>query len=194
MSRKYGNAQTIGSNVNQNTYFIIKQENGGLLAVVADGTIDSVNGAYGAILACETVVKGFVWEENPAKQLDECFKRAAEILRERLYKGKQARVSLLAVCFLGSRMVYRRAGDLTAAVYDGKELEFLKEESGICEAGRGKILIASRGLWQALNEVEVQRTLSVHAHPYKLAQQLIEEVNRKNLREQMCTAAVIVDY
>ena len=52
MSRRYGNAQTIGDNVTQNTYFMTKQMGDGFLAVLADGTIDSVTGAY-AVTKCD---------------------------------------------------------------------------------------------------------------------------------------------
>ena len=87
MSRRYGNAQTIGSLVHQNTYFMTKQVGEGFLAVLADGTIDSVTGAYGAILACETVARGFVSMEDVEGLLAAQFARAAALLHERIYRG-----------------------------------------------------------------------------------------------------------
>ena len=85
MNRRYGNAQTIGDYVTQNTYFMTKQIGDGFLAILADGTIDSVTGAYAAILACETIAKGIVSLEEADKQLEQQFARAAALLNERLY-------------------------------------------------------------------------------------------------------------
>ena len=84
MNRRYGNAQTIGSNVTQNTYFLMKQIGDGLLSVLADGTIDSVTGAYAAILTCETIAKGIVSLEDLDSQLERQFSHAAALLNERM--------------------------------------------------------------------------------------------------------------
>ena len=89
-----------------------KQMGDGFLAVLADGTIDSVTGAYAAILACETIAKGFVSLEDADRQLELQFARTAALLNERLYKGRQPRVSALAACFLGNRIAARVCGRL----------------------------------------------------------------------------------
>lgn len=192
MNRKYGNAQTIGRNFHQNTYFLVRQDKDRLLAVMADGTIDSVNGAYAALLACETVAKGFTWPEDTVGELDVLFHKTAGLLRERLYKGRQPRVSLLAACFQKGSVCYRRAGDVGMAAFDGKGLKLLEGEEGSLGLEREKILIATRGLWQALSEIELERLLAGKGHPYTVAQRLIEEVNLKNLREQKSAAVLLV--
>lgn len=192
MSRRYGNAQTIGSLVHQNTYFMTKQVGEGFLAVLADGTIDSVTGAYGAILACEAVARGFISLEDVEGQLAAQFARAASLLRERIYKGRPPRVSLLAACFIGHDMYYRSVGGMSLASFNGKGLSMAKGESGRLYRRGITTLLCSEGVWQALTEVDVEKLLSGRAHPYRKAQNMIEAVNRRNLKDQRSALAVIV--
>ena len=192
MNRRYGNAQTIGSNVTQNTYFMTKQMGDGFLAVLADGTIDSVTGAYAAILACETIAKGFVSLEDADRQLELQFARTAALLNERLYKGRQPRVSALAACFLGNRMFYRNVGDLSLVSYDGRELVIKEEGAGQLDVKGVTTLLCSQGVRQALEEIDIEKLLSGRRHPYEKAQNIIEAVNRRNLKNQRSALAVIV--
>lgn len=192
MNRRYGNAQTIGDNVTQNTYFMTKQMGDGFLAVLADGTIDSVTGAYAAILACETIAKGFVSLEDADRQLELQFARTAALLNERLYKGRQPRVSALAACFLGNRMFYRNVGDLSLVSYDGRGLVIKEEGAGQLDVKGVTTLLCSQGVRQALEEIDIEKLLSGRRHPYEKAQNIIEAVNRRNLKNQRSALAVIV--
>ena len=192
MNRRYGNAQTIGDYVTQNTYFMTKQMGDGFLAVLADGTIDSVTGAYAAILACETIAKGFVSLEDADRQLELQFARTAALLNERLYKGRQPRVSALAACFLGNRMFYRNVGDLSLVSYDGRELVIKEEGAGQLDVKGVTTLLCSQGVRQALEEIDIEKLLSGRRHPYEKAQNIIEAVNRRNLKNQRSALAVIV--
>ena len=192
MNRRYGNAQTIGDNVTQNTYFMTKLMGVGFLAVLADGTIDSVTGAYAAILACETIAKGFVSLEDADRQLELQFARTAALLNERLYKGRQPRVSALAACFLGNRMFYRNVGDLSLVSYDGRELVIKEEGAGQLDVKGVTTLLCSQGVRQALEEIDIEKLLSGRRHPYEKAQNIIEAVNRRNLKNQRSALAVIV--
>lgn len=192
MNRRYGNAQTIGSNVTQNTYFMTKQVGSGFLAVLADGTIDSVTGAYAAILACETIAKGFVSPEDADSQLERQFAHAAALLNERLYRGRQPRVSLLATCFMGNTMFYRNVGDLSLVSYNGRELTVEREGAGQLDRKGVTTLLCSQGVWQALAEIDIEKLLSGRRHPYEKAQNMIEAVNRRNLKDQRSALAVIV--
>lgn len=192
MNRRYGNAQTIGSNVYQNTYFMTKQLRDGFLAVLADGTIDSVTGAYGAILACESIARGMTAMEGAEKELERQFARAAALLHERLYKGRMPRMSVLAACFAGDSLVYRSVGELSLADFDGRHVTITEEGAGQIEK-RGRLtMLCSPGIWQALSEIDVEKLLSGGGHPYKKAQHMIEAVNRRNLKDQRSALAVIV--
>jgi len=192
MSRRYGNAQTIGSNVNQNTYFMTKQIGDSLLAVLADGTIDSVTGAYAAILTCETIAKGFVSAEDAGKQFELLFARTAALLNERLYRGRSPRVSALAACFTGDSMSYRSVGELSVVSYNGRELTVAGEGHGKLDRKGVITLLCSRGVRQALTEIDMEKLLSGRGHPYRKAQNMIEAVNRRNLKDQRSALAVIV--
>lgn len=192
MNRRYGNAQTIGRNVNQNTYFITKEIGECFLAVLADGTIDSVTGAYGAILACEAIAKGFVPAQNIAAQLETQFARAAAQLAERLYKGRTPRVSVLAACFLKDTIIYKNVGELSLVSYDGKGLSVIQPEAGQIEQKGGAVLLCNPGIRQALTEVDIEMLLSGAGHPYKKAQNMVEAINRRNLKDQRSAVAVIV--
>ena len=176
----------------QNTYFMTKQVGDGFLAVLADGTIDSVMGAYAAILACETIAKGFVSLEDVEGQLESGFARGAALLHERLYKGRQPRVSLLAACFVGNSMVYRNVGELSLVSYNGRNLTVDHEGTGSLDRKGITTLLCSQGVWQALTEIDIEKLLSGRGHPYAKAQNIIEAVNRRNLKDQRSALAVIV--
>ncbi len=192
MNRRYGNAQTIGSNVNQNTYFMTKQIAGGFLAVLADGTIDSVTGAYAAILACESVARGIGSVEDVEGQLARQFTGTAALLHERLYKGRMPRVSVLAVCFTRDDLFYRSVGELSLVNFDGRKLYVTGAGFGRMDRKGMLTLLCSQGVWQALTEIDVERLLSGRSHPYRKAQNIIEAVNGRNLKEQRSALAVIV--
>lgn len=162
------------------------------LAVLAESAVDSVTGAYASILACETVAKGFMPGEGVCAQLEMRFSRAASVLQERLYRGRPARVSLLAACFIGDQMIYKSVGDLSLVTYHGGELSVA--ELPFAQVGRkgGITLLCNQGIWQALTEIEVEKLLSGRAHPYQKAQHMIEAVNRRNLKDQKSAVAVIV--
>lgn len=191
MNRRYGNAQTIGSNVHQNTYFMIKQEQDSTLAVLADGTIDAVTGAYAAILTCETIARGFVFGKDIEWQLERQFARAASVLNERIYRGRQPRVSALAACFRRGSVTYRRAGDMFIAGLEGRDLTVWEPERGKRRVKSGFTLLCSQGLWQSLTEIEIESMLSGRSHPYRKAQNMIEAINRRNLKDQKSTVLVI---
>lgn len=55
---KIGNAQSIGSYYIQSNYFSTKNGNCAL-AVLADGSIDHINGRRCAVLAVEACIRGF---------------------------------------------------------------------------------------------------------------------------------------
>lgn len=192
MSRRYGNAQTIGSNHHQNTYFMTKQIKNCFLTVLADGTIDSVTGAYAAILACESVAKGFVYTDDMEAELERQFVRTAVLLNEKLYKGRHPCVSMLAACFCKDSMVYKGVGELSAAACDSRHMKVLEPGAGKIALNDKEVFFCSPGVWQALNEVEVEKLLTAHAHPFKKAQRLIEAVNSRQLKDQKSTVLLIV--
>lgn len=192
MNRRYGNAQTIGTCLHQNTYFMVRQERDCLLAVLSEGAIDSVTGAYGAILSCETVLKGFSFARDVRGELERQFHWTAVVLNERLYKGRAPRISLLAACFRGPDVTYRRVGDLSLACFDGKDLTVPEPESGELKVSEGGILLCNQGVWQALNEIEIGKLMAGRTHPYKKAQKMIEAINQRNLKDQKSTVLVIV--
>lgn len=192
MNRRYGNAQTIGSNRNQNTYFMTKQIGDGFLAVLADGTIDSVTGAYAAILACESVARGIGSVEDVERQMERQFAYTAALLHERLYKGRMPRVSVLAACFVRDSLFYRSVGELSMVNFDGRKLYVTGAGFGRMDRKGMVTLLCSQGVWQALTEIDVERLLSGRRHPYRKAQNMIEAVNDRNLKEQRSALAVIV--
>lgn len=192
MSRKYGNGQTIGSNVHQNTYFMVKQQGNCLFAVLADGTVDSVTGAYGAILTCETIIKGFALEGEAAGQLEKQFACAAYALNERIYKGRPPRISALAACFKPGGVTYRRVGELYISGFKGKDYTISEPEAGTLKLQDGPVLLCNQGVFQALNEIEIEKLLLIKGHPYKKAQCMIEAINKRNLKDQKSAVLVIV--
>lgn len=192
MIKKYGNAQTVGCNVNQNTYFMIKQVQDSLLAVLADGTIDSVTGAYGAILSCEAIARGFVFSKPAGEQFEKLFAQAAALMSERIYKGRAPRVSLLAACFVHNTMIYKRVGEMSVVNYNNRELSVIRPDCGQMERKGCLTLLCNQGVWQALSEIDVEILLSKRGHPYQKAQNIIEAINCRNQKDQKSTVAVIV--
>lgn len=163
-----------------------------MLVAAAESAIDCVTGACGAILACEAVARGFSFTGDIKNKLEEQFARGACLLNERLYKGRPPRISLLAACFLKGRIIYKTVGRMSLVSYDNRALTIAGEPAGQADCRGKTFLLCSQGLWQALPEIEVEQLLARQGHPYFIAQDLIEAVNKKNRKDQKSTVAVIV--
>ena len=87
---------------------------------------------------------------------------------------------------------YRNVGDLSLVSYDGKELTVNREGAGQLDVKGVTTLLCSQGVWQALGEIDLEKLLSGRRHPYEKAQNIIEAVNRRNLKNQRSALAVIV--
>ena len=76
--------------------------------------------------------------------------------------------------------------------YDGRELVIKEEGAGQLDVKGVTTLLCSQGVRQALEEIDIEKLLSGRGHPYAKAQNIIEAVNRRNLKDQRSALAVIV--
>lgn len=191
---RIGNAQSIGSYQIQSNYFAVKS-GGTCLAVLADGTIDHINGRRGAVLAVEACMREF-GNMPPQAELPDFFNAiAAKILqqmREIIYTGKTPYLSV-SIQFLKDReLFYYSAGNNRLFLYNGTDCRHLKLRCGRAAFEKGMTAgMVSAGVWEALHEKELVSYLRRNIHPYEKAQRMIAGVKEKN-RKMAGNATVIL--
>lgn len=191
---RIGNGQTIGSFETQSNYFSTINADVAF-AVLADGTIDHKNGRKAAILAVERCITEFykkpVHFGFPTFYETLSFQIIQEI-NDKIYFGKKPNLSLGIVFLEANRVSYFSVGDNKIALYNGRELIPLEAQNGHCTMKKmDMVLLMSKGIYEALNEIELLRLLSKGSSPYNRAQGIIEDVNNKN-RKTAGNATVIL--
>lgn len=190
---RVGNAQSIGSGQIQSNYFASYAGKDCLL-VLADGTIDHINGRRCAVLAVEACMRECL-ELPPQTQLPAFFDTvAADILydmHEILYLGKTPYLSFACQLIRDGTLFYYQAGSSRMFLYDGMQYRILAGKSGSETFGKGMTAgIVSNGVWQALHEKDMVSCLAGNGHPYEKAQRMILKVKEKN--RKMAGNATIV--
>lgn len=193
---KIGNAQSIGSYQIQSSYFASRCDNG-CLAVLADGTADHVNGRRCAMLAVEACMHEFRLLPNIPEEVEfSAFSDfiATKILRDMrdiIFSGKTPYLSLSFQFIKGSHLYYYSIGSNQVFLYDGSNYQLLNGTCGSVDFGKGMTAgMISRGVWEALNEIELVSYLMKRGHPYEKAQRMLAGVQEKH-RKAAKTAAIL---
>ncbi len=195
---KIGNAQTIGTRQIQSSYFATETDGcNEAAAVLADGTIDHINGRRCAVLAVETCMQEFRHvpdSETLSAFFDTTAVTVQRLMHEFIYLGKQPCLSLGMQLIRGQELFYYNIGSSRMFLYDGLELRFLKKRNGkeVFKKGMTAGLI-SKGVWEALNEKDTALYLSGKLHPYEKAQRMISGVIEKNRKEAGNAAVVLIE-
>ncbi len=210
MRRKYsvGNAQTIGTFEVQSNYFstvnldkkalrAVGRERGCLLGVLADGGIDHVNGRNSAVIAVETVIHEFFSkeeEEGIEEFFQEVSKRIINNINDKIYLGKSPKVSLTITLVEEEYIYYFTVGENRLMLFDGEKLIVQKPLMGKFRLGpRQLVVMISKGVYTALNEAELINELENRRKPYDKAQDIIELVNRKNLKNALNSTIILFE-
>jgi len=193
---RIGNAQTIGSCRTQSNYFATRN-GASALAVLADGTIDHINGRRCAILAVETCMR-----EISSSSSDTGFRPDFDLLVEKILKeirvyiycGKMPNLSLSVLFFRGQELFYYTAGNNQVFLFDGRDYRLFKKRDGRVSFGSGMTAgILSAGVKQVLQEAELISYLGKKEHPFDKAQQMILGVMRKNKKGAGNATAILVE-
>ncbi|RKI40052.1 hypothetical protein D7V86_22300 [bacterium D16-51] len=200
---RIGNAQTIGSRQIQSNYFSTR-EDGFLLAVLADGTIDHINGRRCAVLAVEACMQEFfVQRENTeiflgnevfVTFIDALAVKIQKDIREYIYTGKTPNLSLSLLAVRDRKLFYYTVGNNQAFLYDGKDYRLFNGRNGQADFGEGMTAgIISAGVWEALQEKEMVSCLKKKGHPFDKAQQIILGVRKKNRKKAGNATAILIE-
>lgn len=182
---KIGNAQTIGSYEIQSNYFSTINSDFAF-AVLADGTIDHRNGRNAAIIAVETSIEEFynkLANQEFSAFYDSLSVKIIKNISDKIYLGKKPNLSLSIMFIKEDSLFYYTVGDNKMFLYNGCNLIRLDDRNGYCRIEKtDMVLLMSKGVYQALNEIEFLAFLSKEIHPYDMAQNIIEDVNNKNIK------------
>ncbi|MCI8780726.1 MAG: hypothetical protein HFH70_08635 [Lachnospiraceae bacterium] len=198
---RIGNAQTIGSRQVQSNYFSTR-EDGFALAVLADGTIDHINGRRCAVLAVEACMQEFfaqrentgffIGSEGFLTFFDALAVKIQKETREYIYTGKMPNLSLSLLAIRDKKLFYYTVGNNQVFLYNGKDYKLLSGRDGQAFFGEKMTAgIVSAGVWEALQEKEMVSYLKKKGHPFDKAQQIILGVRQKN-RKKAGNATVIL--
>lgn len=182
---KIGNAQTIGSCRVQSNYFSTR--NGiSALAVLADGTIDHINGRRCAVLAVEACMREMSYGLSgmqPRLDFDSLVMKVLAEMRGYIYSGKMPYLSLSILFIREKELFYYTAGSNEVFLFDGRDYQFLGGRSGRLFFGGGMTAgVLSAGVKQALQETELVSYLMKKGHPFDKAQQMVQGVLDKDRR------------
>lgn len=193
---KIGNAQTIGSYQVQSNYFSTKNGNAAF-AVLADGTINHINGRRCAVLAVELCMREYA--KNPCILKEDFFFRqiADKILkemRENIYRGKTPYLSLSILAIENQMLSYYTVGRNQLFLLAGEDYEILDgmEGSRIFVSGVTAGIISS-GVCEALNEKEQIAFLSKRTKPMDKASQIIQGVIDKHRKKAGNATVLLVE-
>ncbi len=196
---RIGNAQSIGACQVQSNYFstYVRNDCSSAIAVLADGTIDHVNGRKCAVLAVEDCMREFLCMPQGTNPLDFFDSAAGKILqdmRDTIYLGKAPRLSLCILFITGRQLSYYNIGDCRAFLFDGQTCRPLEGRSGGMFFGKGMAAgVISNGVWDALNEMEIIAYLRKKGHPYTKAQQMLMGVKKKRKKAARNATIVLVE-
>lgn len=193
---RIGNAQTIGFCQMQSNYFSTRNGTNAL-AVLADGTIDHINGRRCAILAVETCVREFFCGSSGTEfrpDFDSLVMKILKEMRAYIYCGKVPNLSLSILFFREQELFYYTTGNNEVFLFDGRDYRLLNKRDGRAFFGIGMTAgILSAGVKQALQETELISYLEKKEHPFDKAQQMIQGVMKKNKKGAGNATAILVE-
>lgn len=194
---RIGNAQSIGSYQVQSNYFSTKRNETGTLSVLADGTIDHINGRRCAVLATEICMQVFCSlfpDIEPGPLFDTVERKVLQEMRTFLFLGKTPYLSLSMQWISHGELFYYTVGQNRAFLFDGRDFKWLAERSGSVTIRRGMTAgLISCGVYEALHEREMVAYLREKGHPYGRAQQMIAGVRDKNRKKAGNATVVLVE-
>ena len=192
---KTGNAQTTGSRYFQSNYFSVKNGRTAF-AVLADGSIDHINGRKCAILAAEACIKKFCGmpEEGVLEFFDYIAGFVLKETRRFIYLGKMPALSLSLLFIKDGELFYYTVGNNKVFLYDGMDYKILEERSGQAAFGRRMVTgMFSCGAWEALKEKEIVSYLEKRQHPFDKAQQMLKGIIDKNRKEAGNATVILIE-
>lgn len=196
-SYRIGNAQTIGSREVQSNYFSVWEKDGFVFAVLADGTRDNSLGRRAATLCVEVSVEEFMkrqeMEEIPAFY-ERLQGRLLWVLQKEFGAGGQPGVSFSSICLKRETLWYYTVGENTVFIFDGKDFSPLRKRQGVV-TGKGTFMagLCSKGVSEALSEVELLDFLGRSGSPHETARQMVEAVNEKHVKMAANATIVLVE-
>ena len=192
---KIGNAQTTGSRYFQSNYFSVKNGRTAFV-VLADGSIDHINGRKCAILAAEACIKKFYGmpEEGVLEFFDYIAGFVLKETRRFIYLGKMPALSLSLLFIKDGELFYYTVGNNKVFLYDGRDYKILEERSGQAAFGRRMVTgMFSCGAWEALKEKEIISYLEKKKHPFDKAQQMLKCIIDKNRKEAGNATVILIE-
>jgi len=202
-----GNAQNIGGREIQNNVFsTVYTDTGDLLAVLADGAVDHPNGRIASIIAVGCCVNTFI-QKFPHTEplligqfLFETALKANRCVEDAVYLGKPPRMSLTMTLFKGNELYYFSVGTNKIFLYNGHNELILGSDpdkshtEGKCSLSPKYIVgILSTGAYSNAHPMERIRIMESKKHIFDKAQEVIESVNKKGLKKQLCATALLIE-
>ncbi|MCL2151756.1 MAG: protein phosphatase 2C domain-containing protein [Oscillospiraceae bacterium] len=202
-----GNAQTIGRREIQNNIFsTVYNDDGDLLAVLADGAVDHPNGRIAAIVAVGCCVNTFIQKFARAEPtqtnqfLYDTAMKANRNVQDAVFIGKSPRLSLTMTLFRANEMYYFSVGVNKIFLYNGHNEFVLGSDAnksrfeGKCDLSPKDIVgILSTGAYENAHPMERIKIIGSKTQVFDKAQAIIEAVNKRGLEKQLSATALLVE-
>lgn len=191
-----GNAQLLGSRTIQSNYFSVVQSEA-VFAVLADGTIDHINGRRAAILSVETCMKEFL-KKTEYKSIEVFFeylpKKILNNIREHIYRGKTPYISISMVYEKDNKVYYYTVGANQIFILQEGNYICLKEQSGIyCKKAMDTVGLISQGVYETLSEVELTELVKQSTGTFEKAQHIRMKIDEKKKSKQKNATIILIE-
>jgi hypothetical protein len=202
-----GNAQTIGYHEIQNNFFsTVYNDDGDLLAVLADGAVNHPNGRIAALISVSCCVNTFIQKFSRAEPtqtnqfLFETAMKANRNVQDSVYIGKSPRLSLTMALFRERELYYFSVGMNRIFLYNGHNELVIGADAkkshfdGKCNLAPKNIVgILSTGAYANAHPMERIRIIESKNLIFDKAQAIIESVTKKGLAKQLSATALLVE-
>ena len=203
MFKRYriGNAQIIGRREVQSNYFTSAfSKDGGVFAILADGSIDHANGRMAAVLAVEHCADSLMWHTPGEDTLRFFYDTAVEAnihIQDKIYMGKSPKLSLTMIFISAYKLYHFNVGMNRVCLYDGNN-ERLLSGSLTAPYSCGKheikpkniVALFSDGAFKDAHPMERIKILGTRKKVYDKAQDIVDA---KGLSNQVNATALLVE-
>lgn len=200
-----GNAQTLGEMEFQSNYFATSIKPN-LVAVIADGGIDHINGRRAAVIAVDNISGAFTENILNKEHFNETIHNAClktiQNIKDYIYKGRMPSLSVSVLCVSESNAYFYSIGSIRIYVYNDKNIRdisglSLNNSYDIKDADN--FMMVSQGGYEALTQVEMFQFLQNNIYgryderAYNKAIKIVGEIDRKNVKNAKNATVVLLE-
>jgi serine/threonine protein phosphatase PrpC len=207
-----GNAQSIGARSEQEDSFASVINEHGVMAALADGMGGYSNGKMASSLVVNLFVKEFT-KKRQIEPVDKFFHDTLLLSNKKLLekaKEKKTGTTMVVVVISEGYLSWASVGDSAIALFRNQEFQNLNQKqifqtvlekeylsghiSKAIKLQHGdRIILCSDGVYNSITEIEMEKALMKNLSPDKAAEEIINIIKAKNIKNQDNATIIILE-